>query len=500
DWTLTLGNLDGDIDELMISRTEANAQPPAPDTNAPRVTLSTASPDVAGPFTVTIGFDEPVEGLSASDLVVDNGSTGDLIGGGGNYSVTVNPLSEGLVTVRLPAGAASDAAGNPSLAADPLTVDYAQPTGGGAGAGDEASVTAETIALYHLNNNFLDASPNALHLAVSGGVEFNTDNTGWMQSPSGAVADFSAAGDSLSVVIPDSLILGDASAPITIEARLFVRGYLGYGVDNLPVISLHQDWDSHFHLEDRKWGSNPEGPQLLAAGGILANAQQWAEVVTPFEWHKLQISYDGAGTVSCWIDGIPLSALAISPNADRSSPWTLTLGNFDGAIDEVHVQSIPEPVGYVDTGDSVLPATPANAARESYVGRFGITGWLGWLGDDDRDGWMNLEEIAYGTPAQGGGEPALVMTRQQVGDADYGVISFPVEELGETTDHGYVSAAFEYLPVYSTDLREWSGGMVPVENPSGLPEPAGGYRYVSFRMPEPGQVGFFRISISTTSP
>jgi len=495
-WTLTLGNLDADIDELLISRSEANALPPVEDTVAPGVALATASSTVTAPFSVAIEFTEAVSGIGLSDLDVSNGVASVLSGGGASYSVIVTPAGEGEVTIMLPAGAALDAAGNPSLAASPLTVEYSLPAGGGGG--DEANVTPDTIALYHLNNDFLDASPNGLHLAAGGGVELKSDNLGWMQSPSGTAADFSSVGDSLSVAIPDNLVLADASSPLTIEARVFVRDYLGYGVDNLPVLSLHQDWDAHFQLEDRKWGNNPAGPQLLAAGGVLASAQQWGDVVEPGVWHQLQVSYDGAGTVTCWIDDIPLSALSIEPNADRTSPWILTLGNFDGMIDEVHIQSIPAPLGYVDKGDSVLPSTPAISARDAYSERYGTSGSLGWLDDDDRDGWRNLEEIAYGSAPFGGGEPALIIGRVQIGDSGYRSISFPVETLGETTGQGYRSAAFEYLPQFSTDLEGWRAGLVPVENPADLPAPAGGYRFVSFRMPEPGQVGFFRILVRTT--
>ena len=499
-WTLSLGNIDADIDELRISRAEANAQPPAPDTDPPSVALSTPSANVSAPFVVTVSFSESVSGLGLGDFAVSNGAAGNLSGAGAGYSVTITPASEGEISISLPAGAAADAAGNPSVAAAQLTVDYTGPAGGGGGGGaggDEADPTPETIALYHFNNNFLDSSPNGLHLAVTGNVELAGDNLGWMQAPAGAVANFSAVGDTLSVAIPDALVLPNASSPLTIEARLFARDYLGYGVDNLPVLSLHQDWDAHFHLEDRKWGSNPEGPQLFAAGGVLANAQQWADAVALNAWHKLQISYDGAGTVTCWIDGLPLSALAISPNSDRNSPWILTLGNFDGAIDEVHIQSIPAPAGLGDFGNSTLALPPAQSALNAYAGRFGVTGPFSWLADDDRDGWKNLEELAYGSAPLGGGEPEFVMSRYRSGGADYGAISFPVEVFGETGRDGYLSAAFAYLPEFSTDLENWTAGMVPIDNPEGLPEPAGGYRFVSFRVPEPGLIGFFRVTIST---
>ena len=128
---------------------------------------------------------------------------------------------------------------------------------------DEHTPDSNTVALYHFNSDYSDASSNALDLTSTGGVNLTGANLGWMQSPSGKVARFSNIGDTLSVNIPDSLVLASDGQPLMIETRIYPRNYLGYSIDSFPIITLHQEWDSHLQLEDSKWGS---GPGYAASG------------------------------------------------------------------------------------------------------------------------------------------------------------------------------------------------------------------------------------------
>lgn len=95
-----------------------------PDTTPPSVVLSTASATVSTSFSVAVTTSETVTGLALADFTVTNGSASALSGSGSAYTVTITPLAAGTVTVRLPAGAAADAAGNPSLASNTLSVTY----------------------------------------------------------------------------------------------------------------------------------------------------------------------------------------------------------------------------------------------------------------------------------------------------------------------------------------------------------------------------------------
>ncbi len=94
------------------------------DVSQPAVTLSTASTNVTGPFSVIVNFSEPVNGLSLSDFTVSNGTASALGGSGQNYSFTLTPLANGSVSVQLPAATVSDPAGNDNTASNTLLVNY----------------------------------------------------------------------------------------------------------------------------------------------------------------------------------------------------------------------------------------------------------------------------------------------------------------------------------------------------------------------------------------
>lgn len=88
------------------------------DTASPTVALTSAAgdPTRSSSITVDVTFSEPVSGLSADDFVGTGATIGALTGSGLAYELTVSPVAEGAFGVRLPAGAATDAAGNPSAA------------------------------------------------------------------------------------------------------------------------------------------------------------------------------------------------------------------------------------------------------------------------------------------------------------------------------------------------------------------------------------------------
>ncbi len=93
------------------------------ETTGPTVTITTtASAPVNGPFTITISFSEPVTGLELDDLVVENGNASELEGTGSNYTTTITPTTSGTVTVDIPAGAAQNMAGTPSVAAAQFSI------------------------------------------------------------------------------------------------------------------------------------------------------------------------------------------------------------------------------------------------------------------------------------------------------------------------------------------------------------------------------------------
>lgn len=78
---------------------------------------SAADPVTHAEFTVSITFDEPVNGFAVGDITVSNASVGSFAGSGASYTAIITPTDDGTVTVDVGAGVAQDAAGNESTAA-----------------------------------------------------------------------------------------------------------------------------------------------------------------------------------------------------------------------------------------------------------------------------------------------------------------------------------------------------------------------------------------------
>ncbi|MEM7386292.1 MAG: Ig-like domain-containing protein, partial [Verrucomicrobiota bacterium] len=435
DWLLTLGNFDGDIDEVLIRQSPEpdDPGPPPIDTVRPTVTLTTASTAVQGAFAVSTRFSEAVSEVDPADLEVTNGLVSSIRADeeSTTFTLTITPLEEGLITLRLPQNEATDAAGNGNVASNRLEVRFSRPEG------TEEAVGPETLALYHFNENFKDASGNGLDLGVTGEVERSSENLTWMQNPAGQVARFREVGDTLTVSIPDALVMPASGQPLTIEARIFPRNYLGYSVANLPILTLEQHWDSSFGLEQHKWARDPKGPFLDANDFDLVSREQWEALVSLNTWHHLEILYDGNDRIDCRINGNLVQTIAGHPNVSRSTDWKLTMGNFDGDLDEVVITRGP---GTTVDPDPVYPPT-----------------WEDWVAaegfgdnpqeDSDNDGASNLLEYALGSNPDSGlqGSSGLRIILNEPEDHLEAVYTRPIGPQDLT-----------YLLETSNDFEEWS--------------------------------------------
>ncbi|MCP5556200.1 MAG: DUF1929 domain-containing protein [Verrucomicrobiaceae bacterium] len=127
-----------------------------PDVESPSVAL-TANVSVTEVPTLSVqaSFSENVNGLTAGNFIVSNGSVIALSSAGAVHIATVQATAPGVVTVRLPAGAAADGAGNGSLVSNTLSVRYEPPSAFAAwvnfqpvGAVIPAGYVADTGALW----------------------------------------------------------------------------------------------------------------------------------------------------------------------------------------------------------------------------------------------------------------------------------------------------------------------------------------------------------------
>jgi len=150
--------------------------------NAPTVSLTTVTNDVSGPYNVNIMFSEPVTGLALNDFTISNASVSSLSGSGQNYNFTVNPTSDGIVSVQLPANRATDNAGNGNLISNNLVVDYSTNTG----CNNPANLALDQPATQSSNYNGGGATAD---LAVDGNnsgnwwSQFSVSSTDWQANP-----------------------------------------------------------------------------------------------------------------------------------------------------------------------------------------------------------------------------------------------------------------------------------------------------------------------------
>lgn len=100
---------------VEVSSSSGPAVPTGP---VPTITSPASSPTTINPIPFTITFDRDVTGFTAGDIVLTNGTlTAFQVLTARQYTLSVSPGNDGPVGVTIPAGAAQDAAGRPSVAA-----------------------------------------------------------------------------------------------------------------------------------------------------------------------------------------------------------------------------------------------------------------------------------------------------------------------------------------------------------------------------------------------
>jgi len=99
------------------------------DKTVPTVAVTPASGTFStSPITFTLTFSEAVSGLTVAGVTVTNGTKGALAGGPTIYTIPVTPTASGTVTCLVPAGSASDSAGNGNAVSNTASVTYAPST------------------------------------------------------------------------------------------------------------------------------------------------------------------------------------------------------------------------------------------------------------------------------------------------------------------------------------------------------------------------------------
>jgi hypothetical protein len=205
------------------------------DGTRPTVTLaSAAAGSVNGAFAVTATFSKPVTGLTLAKLAIGGGAASHLTGSGSGsaYTFDVTPSAQGIVTVDLAAGAASDAAGNTSLAATPLarTYDSVRPT-------VTLTAGAPTEGVYAVTATFSEAVTG---FALGDVGVANGHASGLAGSGAVYTFDVAASADGVVTVTVDDAAAADAAGNASSAATTFAKSF----ASRPPTIALTRHPDA----------------------------------------------------------------------------------------------------------------------------------------------------------------------------------------------------------------------------------------------------------------
>jgi hypothetical protein len=197
-----------------------------------------------------------------------------------------------------------------------------------------------------------DASPNHHDLTIHGNVTL-ADNTTWMNTyPNSGkkVARFANAGDYIQALIPACEIVPPAGCPnpqphpLTIEAWIYPRAYKTDGPGHSQdVVSLYGTYNNSTSASQWKVYytpyRSPDAPEVDVNPSVPFNNSQWHQYVALNSWHKIVITFETTPLTKLYIDGVLRATSSAAPISGFAGDWTLTLGNFDGDIDEVRISS-----------------------------------------------------------------------------------------------------------------------------------------------------------------
>ena len=195
---------------------------------------------------------------------------------------------------------------------------------------------AETLAIYHFNGDFNDASGNNFHLTPEGEPTFS-DNVAWMKAPSGQSVAFAALGQQLVANMPHT------ERGFTLEWRCYLTEFLAYSLDAVELVGYYQDFDARLAFYQHRW-TQPRIAGFDLANDTAISSEALERYLPRNTWIDMAMRYDATGMAAIYINGVPIydQATAMQTRADK--PWALTLGNFEGYVDELRVSRGPREI------------------------------------------------------------------------------------------------------------------------------------------------------------
>ncbi|MGZ8898495.1 MAG: glycoside hydrolase family 9 protein [Limisphaerales bacterium] len=249
------------------------------------------------------------------------------------------------------------------------------------------AVSADMLGLYHFDGNSSDASGKRPAMTLKGNARVDSSNLGWMAQRTGGAMRFLDLGDTATLQIPVAAFgITPQTTAVVLEGMIYVNEYKGWDRDVAKLFSLEETWNAGLQLIEDKYA----GP-YVKCGAVLSIPKAQLTALTTKTWHHISMAITRSGYV-IKINGQTIVSVASADlnNWGRGQTVTLTMGNFDGWIDEVVVRSS----NTLNSNTATL--TPVSASSSGF--RLRVTGQAGSTyviqGSEDTKTWSNVGTVS----------------------------------------------------------------------------------------------------------
>ncbi|HEX2751039.1 MAG TPA: PA14 domain-containing protein, partial [Verrucomicrobiales bacterium] len=295
------------------------------DATPPSVVLSGPSGPVNGPFNVTATFSETVNGLSADDFTVTNGTPTLLASPGGVWTLTVTPTAAGSISVTLPAGKCFDGGGNGNLASNACPATYTPVANRAPVVTSPGNQTSPRGAIVSVQMQGSDPDGQALTWSAAGlpsGLSINS-TTGLI---AGTISLSAAASYNVTITARDTL---DLASPVSFTwvttmpstASNGVHGEYFDGLNPGTGVPLMTRIDSGINFD---WGVDSPG----AAIPVDQFSVRWTADLVPDFTEKYTFTISGDNGYKLWVNNVLVidNWLPIGTSGMRTAKVNLTAG------------------------------------------------------------------------------------------------------------------------------------------------------------------------------
>lgn len=198
-------------------------------------------------------------------------------------------------------------------------------------------VVPELTALYHLDFTTEEETGKQLPLELLGNTRFEATNLGWMAERNGGALRFDSIGDFAMVEIANSTLYDAGTEAIVLELMLYVGSFLSPD-SNIPLATLSRNWNASLELLQNRYF----GPTLRGGTEFEISGPGVSDTLRRNRWNHLRLAIGKTG-YSVRINGELLDFTRSSELNNWNAPsgtTTLTVGNFEGWVDEIAVWNV----------------------------------------------------------------------------------------------------------------------------------------------------------------